>query len=79
MKVEFNTEEVHEMFDAIVDELVELELDRSDRATLRRWRADEVKAGSPAIAALTEKVNATLQRQHERAEVSPIMKPDWAT
>lgn len=79
MKVEFDNEEVHEMFSAIVDELVDLKLDRSDRASLRRWRADEMKPGSPAIAVLTEKVNQALQRQHERAEVSPIKKPDWAT
>ena len=79
MKVEFTVEEVHEMFGAIVDELVELKLDRSDRAAIRRWRADEMKAGSPTMAILTEKVNETLQRQHSRTEVSPIRKPDWAT
>ncbi len=79
MKVEFDTEEVHEMFGAIVDELFTLKLDRSDRAAVRRWRADDMKAGSPAIAILTEKVNEALQRQHDRTEVSPIKKPDWAT
>ncbi len=79
MKVEFDTEEVHEMFGAIVDELFALKLDRSDRAAVRRWRSDDMKAGSPAIAILTEKVNAALQRQHDRTEVSPIKKPDWAT
>ena len=79
MKVELDNEEVHEMFSAIVDQLVDLKLDRSDRAAVRRWRADEMKPGSPAMAALTEKVNQALQRQHERAEVSPIKKPDWAT
>lgn len=79
MKVEFTTEEVHEMFGAIVDELVELKLDRKDRAALRRWRADEMRPGSPAVAALTEKVNEALQRSHDRSEVSEIKKPDWAT
>jgi hypothetical protein len=79
MKVEFDNEEVHEMFSAIVDELVDLKLSRSDRAAIRRWRADDMKPGSPAVALLTQKVNEALQRQHERAEVSPIKKPDWAT
>ncbi len=66
------------MMDAIVDELVALDVSRQDRAALRRWRSDEMRPSSPAMHLLAEKVNAELQRQHDRSEVSPIKKPDWA-
>lgn len=78
MKVEFSVEEVQNMFDTIVDQLVDLDMDKTDRATLRRWRTERMKAGSPMMQLLAEKVNAELQRTHDRSEVSAIKKPDWA-
>lgn len=77
MKVEFTAEEVWQMMDSVVAELVELNLGKKDRATLHRWRSDDLALGAPAMTLLTEKVNAELQRVHERTEVSPIRKPDW--
>ncbi len=77
MKVEFTAEEVWQMMDSVVGELVELNLGKKDRAVLRRWRSDDMVLGAPAMTLLTEKVNAELQRVHERSEVSPIKKPDW--
>ncbi len=38
MKVEFTAEEVNAMFDAVVDQVVELKLGRADTAAVRRWR-----------------------------------------
>ncbi|MDA0352248.1 MAG: hypothetical protein O3A10_08560 [Chloroflexi bacterium] len=78
MKVEFTAEEVNAMLDAIVDEIVELSLDRSDKAAIRRWRTDTAP-GTAAMALLTEKLNTELQREFGRSEVSAIKKPDWAT
>ena len=77
MRVEFTPEEVWQMMDSVVGELVQLNLGKKDRATLRRWRSDEMALGAPAMALLTEKVNTELRRVHERHEVSPIVKPDW--
>ncbi|MGE0134875.1 MAG: hypothetical protein AB7L91_13835 [Dehalococcoidia bacterium] len=78
MKVEFTAEEVQAMVDYVLDQIGAIEgMDRKDRATLRRWRGDEIRPGSPTMAVLTEKVNAELQRIHEAAHVSAITKPDW--
>ena len=77
MKVQFTVEETHQMFEAIVDELVNLRFDKHDRATLRRWCADDMTPGSPLMQRLSEKINEELQRTLDRSEVSPIKKPDW--
>ena len=78
MKVEFSAEEVNAMFDAVIDQVVDLKLGRADTAAIRRWRTD-TSPGTAAMQLLSEKVNAELQREHGRSEVSPIKKPDWAT
>lgn len=77
MKVEFTVDETHRMFEAVIDELVGLDMDKKDRATLRRWRSDEMSPGSPLMQRLSEKINAEIQQSHDRSEVSPIKKPDW--
>ena len=77
MRVEFSVEEVWQMMDSVVDELVGLDIDRGERATLRRWRSDEMTPGSPAMKLLRDKVNEALARVHESSEVSAIKKPDW--
>lgn len=80
MKVEFEVEEVWTMMNAVLDELIalpELAGNKKDLAAIRRWRADEMTAGSDAVKLLTQKVNREVQREHERSEVSPIKKPDW--
>lgn len=78
MKVEFTVEETTAMFDAVIDEIVEAKMGRTDRATIRRWRTD-MSPGSAAMQLLAEKINAGLQREHDRSEVSSIKKPDWAS
>jgi hypothetical protein len=80
MKVEFEIEEIWTMFNTVVDELVvlpEIKSGRKDVAALRRWRTDEMTPGSDAMKLLAEKINRAIQGEHERAEVSPIKKPDW--
>lgn len=77
MKVEFSVDEVWQMMDSVVDQFVDLDISKQDRAALRRWRSDEMSPGSPALGLLTEKVNEALADVHSSSEVSPIKKPDW--
>lgn len=78
MKVQFTVEEIHTMFQAIVDQVVALNLDKKDRASVRRWAAEQMTPGEPAMRRLADKVNEHVQNAHDRSEVSPIKKPDWA-
>ena len=78
MKVEFTAEEVHGMSESILAALVDLPaLSKADRAALRRWRSEQMSAGSPAMRLLAEKVNAELTAIHSSNEPSVIQKPDW--
>lgn len=77
MKVEFTIDEVHTMFQAVVEQIAGLELDKKDRAAIRRWATSEMTPLKPEMQRLTEKVNREIQQSHDRSEVSPIKKPDW--
>jgi hypothetical protein len=55
----------------------EVPMSDKDRATIRRWRSDKMKASSPAMRELTLKVNEDLQRAIKGKERSKIRKPDW--
>ena len=77
MKVEFTVDECHRMYEAVMDQLLALDLDKHDKATLRRWRSDDMSPGSPLMQVLAEKMNTQIQQTHDRSEVSPIKKPDW--
>ena len=77
MKVEFTSDEVHSMVDAVVQDVLALKLDQRDRAAVRRWLADEMTPASEAVRVLTDRLNEELQRTHDNSEVSPIKKPDW--
>lgn len=77
MKVEFSIDECHRMYEAVMDQLLALDLDKHDKATLRRWRSEEMSPGSATMQVLAEKMNTDIQQSHDRSEVSPIKKPDW--
>jgi hypothetical protein len=78
MKVEFSVEEVQAMLDAVVGPIAELKgLSRADKAALRRWRQDGMRAVSPDMQLLAEKTNADLVQAHENREAREIVKPDW--
>ncbi|MCK9494809.1 MAG: hypothetical protein M0R75_04840 [Dehalococcoidia bacterium] len=79
MRVEFTVDECHRMFEAVLDELLALDLDKKDRATLRRWRSDDASPGTPLMRALATKLSEQIQQSHDRSEVSPIKKPDWVS
>lgn len=77
MKVEFTAEEIHTMLESVIEEVSALKLDKADRASVRRWLADDMTPGSLPVRRLTEKLNEELQVSHARTEVSSIKKPDW--
>jgi hypothetical protein len=78
MKVEFTVEEVQAMAFYVLDQIDDLKgFSRADKTALKRWRSEQLRAGSPSMQLLAEKVNADLQRVHDSAHVSAIQKPDW--
>ena len=77
MKVEFTADEIHTMLEAVIEEVAAIDMDKHDRAAIRRWLADDVTPGSLAVQRLTDKLNDELQQTHARSEVSAIKKPDW--
>ena len=77
MKVEFTVEEAHRMFEAVMDDVLALNLSAKDKAAIRRWRAQEMTPGELVMQNLARKLNEEIQRSHDRAEVSQIKKPDW--
>jgi hypothetical protein len=78
MKVEFSLEEVQAMLDAVIAPLSELKgMSRTDKAALRRWRQDAMRATAADMQLLTEKANADIAQAHENREAREIVKPDW--
>ncbi len=78
MKLELEPEEARELLSLVVDRLVdEAGLADEDRAALRRWRSESMKAGSDAMRELTLKVNADIDRALQTKAKSALQKPDW--
>ncbi len=78
MKVEFEIEETRELLVFLCDRLIQdAGLAEADRATLRKWRGDSMRPGSPDMRDLHEKMNAGLARTLENKKKSSVRKPDW--
>ena len=78
MKLELEPEEGRELLSLIVDRLAEqARLSAADRAALKRWRSERMKAGSDGMRDLTAKINADLERALRSKEKSAVQKPDW--
>jgi hypothetical protein len=78
VRLELAAEEARELLVLVVDRLIEeADLSEADRATLRRWRSEGMKAGSDGMKELTAKINADIDRALKSKEKSAIMKPDW--
>jgi hypothetical protein len=78
MKVEFTTDEAWELLSHIINRLLdETELSDSDRAKIRRWKSDEMRATSQEMRVLTSKINEDLATTLERKTKSQLRKPDW--
>jgi len=78
VKLELEAEEARELLVLIVDRLIdEAGLSDADRASLRRWRSEGMRAGSDGMKELTARINADIDRALKSKEKSAIMKPDW--
>jgi hypothetical protein len=78
MRLELDREEGRALLSLIVDRLAEeAGLSSEDGAAVRRWRSEQMKAGSDAMRELTKKINADLERALRSKEKSAVQKPDW--
>jgi hypothetical protein len=78
MKIEFATDEAWELMSHVIGRMLdEAELSDSDRAKVRRWKSEEMRATSQEMRVLTSKINDDLMKMMERKQKSQIRKPDW--
>lgn len=78
MKVELDNDEAWNLASHVIGLLIEEgNLEDSDRARIRRWKSDELRATSQEMKVLTEKINADLAKTLERKTKSQLRKPDW--
>lgn len=78
VKVELDIEEAWAIFNRIVNQMLEeVEIGKSDRAAIRRWKSSEMRPGREEMDALHEKMNDDLDRLWSVRRKSEIRKPDW--
>jgi hypothetical protein len=78
MKVEFAVEEAWELLNHVVNRMLdETQLSDQDRARVRRWKSDEMRATSQEMRVLASKMNEDLAQHMERKTKSQLRKPDW--
>lgn len=78
MKVELDVDESWVLLSVVIKDLMDgLNLSEEDRASLRRWRSEEMKLSGDAIRALTQKMNEDLERVRKKNQRSLIQKHDW--
>jgi hypothetical protein len=78
MKVELDNDEAWNLASHIISHLIDdANLEDSDRARIRRWKSDELRATSQEMKVLTEKINSDLAKTLERKTKSQLRKPDW--
>jgi hypothetical protein len=80
VKVELDNEEAWLLMSNIVGRLIEeTPLADADRARIRRWKSDEMRATSQEMRVLTEKINQDMEKLRERKTKNPIRRPDWSS
>ncbi len=78
MRLELEQEESVQLLSLIVDRITqEAGLATKDRAAVKRWRSEQMKAGSDAMKELSDKINADLERALRSKEKSAIQRADW--
>lgn len=76
--VELNVDESWEMMSFIVNYMLkEVQIDKSDKAKIRRWKSSEMRTASEDMRALGEKINADILRMWEIRRKSDLRRPDW--
>ena len=75
---QFATDEAWELMSHVIGRMLdEAELSDADRAKVRRWKSDEMRATSQEMRVLTTKINEDLEKMLARKQKSAIRKPDW--
>lgn len=78
MKVELDIDQARELLSVIAQRVVqEASLSDEDRAKVRRWFSEEMRPKDEAMRALTEKINADLERALRTKERSQVRRHDW--
>ncbi|MHB8578195.1 MAG: hypothetical protein ACYDCQ_23025 [Dehalococcoidia bacterium] len=78
MKAELDSDEIWALLSTVTKHVSdETNLSDEDRASLRRWRSQQMRQGSDEMKALVVKVNDDLLRLIRTRERSPIQKHDW--
>ena len=78
MKVEFEVEEAWDLLNHVIGRMLdETDLTDADRARVRRWKSDEMRATSQEMRVLTTKMNEDLLQHMQRKIKSQLRKPDW--
>ena len=78
VKVSLDIDESWAAMSFVVNRMLEeIEIDKSDRAKIRRWKTNDMRTTSEEMKALTEKLNSDLERLWEVRKKSDIRRPDW--
>ncbi len=78
MRLELEQEESVQLLSLIVDRVTqEAGLATKDRAAVKRWRSERMKAGSDGMRELTDKINADLERALQTKAKSAVQRADW--
>ena len=78
MRLELEQEESVQLLSLIIDRITqEAGLATKDRAAVKRWRSEQMKAGSDAMKELSDTINADLERALRSKEKSAIQRADW--
>ena len=78
MRLELEQEESVQLLSLIIDRITQgAGLATKDRAAVKRWRSEQMKAGSDAMKELSDKINADLERALRSKEKSAIQRADW--
>ena len=78
MKVEFDNDEAWRLMSLVLNQLVDgAGLSTPDKAKIRRWRSEQMRAGGEDMRALAEKINRDVNAAVAAKRRSAVQKPDW--
>jgi hypothetical protein len=78
MRVQIDEDEARALISTVMRHVLdEADLSDEDRAALKRWRSDELRAGREPLRALLDRLNTDLERVIKTKERSAIQKHDW--